>query len=75
MGNNGFHAAVASNLDTEGFVEVEVLQYEKDTHGAEGVIRVRSDNGGYGAHNVWLDIKGAKRLRKQLKRAIEFLES
>lgn len=66
---------VASDLDKESLVEVEVLQYEKDTHGADGNIRVRTDHGGVAPHNVWLSREDSKRLRKALKRAEKFLES
>lgn len=75
MSNNGFFEEVASHLDKESFVEIEVTQYHKDTYGADGDIRVTTSSGSFGAHNVWLDRKASKRLRKALKRAEKFLES
>lgn len=73
--SDGFFEEVASHLDKESFVEIEVTQYHKDTYGADGDIRVCTANGEPYSANVWLDRAASKRLRKALKRAEKFLES
>lgn len=70
-----YYRIVDSISDVEGFVVVEVKQYEKDTHGEDGCIRVQTCNAPPEGHNVWLTIAEAEQLRKNLKEAIKFLES
>lgn len=73
--SNGFHEEIADGHVPHSVIEVEVIQYHKDTYGADGDIRVRTTNGEPYAHNVWLDRAASKKLRKALKRAEKFLES
>lgn len=72
--SKGFNVIILP-YDPDDTIVLDVTEQHKDAYGADGDIQMRIYSVGGAVMSTYLDIPTAKALRKQLKRAMRYLES